>query len=52
MFSGVLTLAVLLATEIIPKTVGATYWRRLARPTAYILNVMALQAPRAASRKL
>ena len=39
-FSGALTLAVLLATEIIPKTVGATYWRQLAKPSAYVLNVM------------
>lgn len=39
-FSGLLTLAVLVATEIIPKTVGATYWKQLAKPTAYVLNVM------------
>jgi putative hemolysin len=39
-FSGFLTLAVLLATEIVPKTVGATYWRQLAKPSAHILNVM------------
>ncbi len=39
-FSGVLTLAVLLATEIVPKTIGATYWKHLSRPTAYILRAM------------
>ncbi|MDX1495283.1 MAG: CNNM domain-containing protein, partial [Longimicrobiales bacterium] len=39
-FSGALTLAVLLVTEIIPKTVGATYWKQLAKPTAYILRMM------------
>jgi len=39
-FSGVLTFAVLLATEIIPKTLGATYWKRLAKPSAYVLHVM------------
>lgn len=39
-FSGLLTLAVLVATEIIPKTVGATYWKQLAKPTAYVLNAM------------
>lgn len=39
-FSGVLTLAVLLATEIVPKTVGATYWKRLAKPAAYTLRGM------------
>lgn len=39
-FSAVLTLAVLLATEIIPKTLGATYWQRLASPTAYVLRAL------------
>jgi putative hemolysin len=39
-FSGVLTVAVLLATEIVPKTIGATYWRGLAKPSAYVLRVM------------
>jgi CBS domain containing-hemolysin-like protein len=36
-FTGVLTLAILLFSEIIPKTIGATYWRRLGRPTAHVL---------------
>jgi magnesium and cobalt exporter, CNNM family len=39
-FSGVLTLVVLLGTEIVPKTIGATYWKQLAKPTAYVLQVM------------
>ncbi len=39
-FSGVLTIAVLLATEIIPKTIGATYWKRLTRPSAHVLRAM------------
>ena len=39
-FSGALTLAVLLVTEIIPKTLGATYWKKLAKPTAYVLRGM------------
>lgn len=39
-FSGALTLAVLLVTEIIPKTAGATYWKQLAKPTAYVLRAM------------
>lgn len=30
-----LTLAILYFSEIIPKTIGATYWRRLAVPAAY-----------------
>ena len=42
LFSGVLTLAVLLVTEIVPKTVGATYWKQLAKPTAYTLRGMVL----------
>ncbi|HBU57497.1 MAG TPA: hemolysin, partial [Gemmatimonadetes bacterium] len=39
-FSGVLTLLVLLATEIIPKTIGATYWKSLAPMTARTLKVL------------
>lgn len=39
-FSGVLTLVILLFTEIVPKTVGATYWKQLAKPTAYVLQGM------------
>lgn len=37
-FSAVLTFIILIATEIIPKTVGATFWRQLAAPTAYTLR--------------
>lgn len=37
-FSAVLTLVILLFTEIVPKTVGATYWAHLAKPTAYVLR--------------
>lgn len=40
LFSGVLTLLVLLATEIIPKTIGATYWKALAPATARTLHVL------------
>ena len=32
-----LTLAILYFSEIIPKTLGATYWRNLAIPAAYII---------------
>ena len=39
-FSAGLTLAVLLLSEIVPKTLGATYWKQLAKPTAYTLNAM------------
>jgi len=33
----VLTLLILYLSEIIPKTIGATYWRELSKPTAYIV---------------
>ena len=39
-FSAALTLTILLFTEIVPKTAGATYWKELATPTAYILRGM------------
>ena len=39
-FSAVLTLVILLFTEIVPKTIGATYWVQLAKPSAYILSGM------------
>ncbi len=38
----VLTLLILYFSEIIPKTIGATYWRELARPTAYIIKFLSL----------
>ena len=40
LFSIVLTLLILIISEIIPKTLGAVYWQRLARPTAYTLRGM------------
>ncbi len=36
-FSGLLTLVILVFSEIIPKALGAHYWRRLAPITAFIL---------------
>lgn len=33
--SAILTLLVLVLSEIIPKTIGASYWRTLAQPVAY-----------------
>ncbi|MBS04117.1 MAG: hemolysin [Gammaproteobacteria bacterium] len=33
--SGVMTLLILVASEIIPKTIGAVFWRALAAPTAH-----------------
>ncbi|WP_150138079.1 CNNM domain-containing protein [Candidatus Enterovibrio escicola] len=40
LFSGILTLAILLLSEIVPKTLGATYWRQLAPSTVSILYWM------------
>lgn len=36
--SAVLTLLILVFSEIIPKTLGAHYWKRLAPATAYVLQ--------------
>ncbi len=36
-FTGVLTLIILLFSEIIPKTIGATFWKQLGRPAAHVL---------------
>ncbi|MFA7570873.1 MAG: CNNM domain-containing protein [Sulfurimonadaceae bacterium] len=36
----VLTLLILYASEIIPKTIGAIYWRKLLVPAAYIISFM------------
>lgn len=38
--SAVLTLLILVLSEIIPKTIGASYWRTLAMPSAKIIRVM------------
>jgi CBS domain containing-hemolysin-like protein len=35
--SGVLTLSILVVSEIIPKTIGATYWKAIAPPCAYVI---------------
>lgn len=39
-FSAALTLSILLFSEIIPKTLGATYWKELGVPAAYVLQVL------------
>ena len=36
--SVVLTFAILFFSEIIPKTIGALYWKELAQPAAYIIR--------------
>ena len=38
--SAVMTLAILILSEIIPKTIGATYWQSLGNFTAKSLNIM------------
>ena len=38
--AAVLTLAILLLSEILPKTIGALYWRRLTIPSARIMKAM------------
>ncbi|WP_428773237.1 CNNM domain-containing protein [Vibrio sp.] len=40
LFSALLTLAILILSEIVPKTLGATYWRRLAPITTRSLIIM------------
>ena len=40
--SAVLTLLILIFSEIIPKTLGATYWRTLAPVTAYFLKYLSI----------
>ncbi|MDN3700781.1 CNNM domain-containing protein [Vibrio artabrorum] len=39
-FSAVLTLGILVLSEIVPKTIGATYWRQLAPTSASVLRWM------------
>lgn len=41
-FSAGLTLTILLFAEIVPKTLGATFWKQLAKPTVYLLRGMVL----------
>lgn len=38
--SAIMTILILVASEIIPKTIGATYWKQLANFTAKALKVM------------
>ncbi|MDG3084610.1 hemolysin family protein [Vibrio hannami] len=40
LFSALLTLGILLLSEIVPKTIGATYWRQLAPSATTALNWM------------
>ena len=38
--SGILTILILVITEIIPKTIGARYWKNLAKLTLNIISIM------------
>ncbi|OUR98111.1 hemolysin [Flavobacteriales bacterium 33_180_T64] len=38
--SSIMTLLILVASEIIPKTIGATYWKQLANFTTKALNIL------------
>lgn len=38
--SGVLTLSILIFAEIVPKTLGAVYWRTIAAPASFALLIM------------
>lgn len=40
--SAVLTFLILIFSEIIPKTIGATYWRNLALTSGLIMNIMVI----------
>ena len=39
-FSTIFTFAILIFSEIIPKTIGTSYWRSLALPASVIINAM------------
>ena len=38
--STIMTILILVASEIIPKTIGATYWKKLANFTTKALNIL------------
>lgn len=42
LFSAVMTLLILFLSEIVPKTIGAIYWSKLVRPTAFFVNGLIL----------
>lgn len=42
LFSAVMTLLILFLSEIVPKTIGALHWRRLAWPTALFIRALIL----------
>ncbi len=40
LISAILTILILIFSEVIPKTIGARYWRQLALPSARIIKVL------------
>lgn len=40
--SGVFTFLILVFSEIVPKTIGSTYWRKLAIPASRVIHVMVI----------
>jgi CBS domain containing-hemolysin-like protein len=42
LFSAIMTLLILFLSEIVPKTLGAVYWRQLAGPTAAFVRLLIL----------
>ncbi|WP_010665246.1 CNNM domain-containing protein [Marinilabilia salmonicolor] len=42
--SAILTLLILIVSEIIPKTIGATFWRNLAIPAGYTIRILMIIA--------
>lgn len=42
LISAILTLLILVLSEVIPKTIGASYWRSLALPSTRIIRVLIL----------
>lgn len=42
--SAILTLLILVLSEIIPKTIGASYWRRLAMPSTKLIRLLIISA--------
>lgn len=40
--SAILTILVLLFSEILPKTLGSAYWKQLCKPTAYLIHFFTL----------
>lgn len=40
LFSAIMTILILFVSEIIPKTIGAVYWERLAGVTASFVNIL------------